>query len=281
MDIDRTTAKRIIGYAIGVIFIIVVIMDFINTITHFKDLNDLTEQYGLHDFMVTLAVFELVFDFGMFIASIFTLYTINTEDNDYDETPTSACLSISLLLTLLLHITTDMAVGYANWLSKKTYPSSSYTTPAESVVMIVLTVIAFLTLTFSVIYNSNLSLKKAVGGVGIISLLAVYFVSFSNISSETEAFAVVINVLLFVGIALTGVFLLIPGLVSHYKKRTPSTNTNSNTSTPNNSAVINASSQVNKEDASKKLKELKELLDSGIITQEEFEGKRKKYIDQL
>lgn len=281
MDIDGTTAKRIIGYAIGVIFIIVVIMDFINTISHFNDLNNLTEQYGLHDFMVTIAVFELVFDFGMFLASIFTLYKINKEDCDYDETPTSACLSISLLLTLLLHITTDMAVGYANWLSKKTYPPSSYTTPAESVIVIVLTIIAFLTLTFSVIYNSNLSLKKAVGGVGIISLLTVYFVSFSNISSETEAFAVVINVLLFVGIALTGVFLLIPGLISYYKKRTPSTNTNSNTSTPNNSAVINASSQVNKEDASKKLKELKELLDSGIITQEEFEGKRKKYIDQL
>ena len=288
------SVKKYIGYAVSVLFIIACLIDFIYTCTGFKDANQLTDTYGLRGFTITLLVMELIFTFVMIGIAVLVIYKIYSEVFDLDEAPTSVISALVLALALLLHITTDMAVGYGNWLANYVKGSLySYEAPASAVATIVLTVLAIIALFVAVVYNNNSTVKKVVGAIGVLCMIAVYIVVFCNLGDNPYPLTVVINVILFIGVILTGVFLFIPGYMrprrryysSSYRSNTQTSSSSQQTSASgsqtSSSSQQTTSQTTSSEDPVKKLKELKELLDSNIITQEEYEEKRKKYLDKI
>ena len=277
-------AKKIIGCITGILFVIASIIDFVFTCTSFKDVENVTTQYGLQGFMQTLLVFELIFSFVIFVVSIITVYKTATENFDFDEGPLSTLMGVNLVLAILLHVGADMAVGYENWLNNKIKTSNQYfyEVPASAVVVIVLTAIAILVLLVATFYNSNTTTKKILGGLGIICLLVIYIIAFCN---GGTAMATVINIFLFICLLLSGVFIFLPdNSIPARRTHTAYTSTTSSYSTVHPAPQPSSQPKETKdkdEDPIKKLKELKELLDSNIITQEEYEEKRKKYLDKI
>ena len=275
--------KKYLLYIISGLFIIAAIVDFVSTCTGFKELQNITEQYGLRSFTGSLLVLELVFVTMIVIAAVVTIYKTYQEIFDYDEVPTSSLMAINLILALLLHVVSDVTVGYENSIIIESgYSPLDYPAPAGLVAIIVLTVITVIALFVATIFPSKITLKKVCGGLGLISLIVVYIILFCT--AEAMSVAIIVNIILFICVLASGVCLFLPGYLAPTRRRyftsyTPTSTTQTSSQPATQQAPQQKDNQ--SDDPIKKLKELKELLDSNIITQEEYEEKRKKYLDKI
>lgn len=240
-------------FSLGVIFYI------INGVDGLTDLSEYSGDYFSAVRGVT--IFELVMAILILAMSIITMIFSFTPSFSKKR----ALNSIFGVVTMIsLEKIVSIISGYII-LKKYLYPYVSLS--ALSIVTVVFIIITLASMVFAL--TSSWFIKKTIVGIisgitGTVSFLIAMILVLVN-SSQSTGFST-----LYMIFTLIAVLIMIIGLIFSTLDDKPKSV--ANTSTP----IMEAS-----KDSAEELLKLKKLLDAGAISQEEYEEKRKKYVDSL
>lgn len=258
-------AKIVLGIAAS-LFSLGVIFYIINAVDGLTDLSEYSGDYI--NAVKSLTVFELVMAIIILGLGIVTAI-FSFAPSISKKRAVNSIIGVASLMSLEKMI--SIIAGY-NIIKKYVYPYAEL--DGVSIATIVFVIIALIFMIASLITNQFV--KKPIFGpifgiIGAISFLVVMILVFTN-SSESTGFTT-----LYLIFTLIAVLTMVAGLAFapfNDKKK------ESYESSSNPIKFMDYAPHSSKDSAEELLK-LKKLFDAGAITQEEYEEKRKKYVDSL
>lgn len=179
---------------------------------------------------------------------------------------------------------------FADLLTSIILMGATSTSPdALTIVGIVFEIIAFLLSIASVFYCASTDKGKDFGVAGFAASLIMFVIQIIVLATNAPSGSLAILKTVFLMLALVG-SLLGFGMLTYYNSNKPSVQQVSNPLPQQSEHREMEPTPVNKEepkvqsssdDPVAQLEKLKNLLDKGVITKEEYEEKRKKYVDML
>lgn len=258
-------SKILLGVAaslltIGIIFYLIDVIDAITDLSEYYEYGDYTDFYyairRLKIFQLLISIFILGFGIVSIVLSF--IPTMSKKRALSSMFSTVALISLEQLISFIFMIV----------IAKK-YIAPDATLNAVSIIRFVFIILTVLSI-FSALILNQFSKKQilgpAFGLAGSFSLIIVLILTLSN-GVTTTGFAILFEIF-----ALVALLTMLVGLVFAVLKDNEVVANSSVTSTP----VMEAS-----KDSAEELLKLKKLLDVGAISQEEYEEKRKKYVDSL
>ena len=154
--------------------------------------------------------------------------------------------------------------------------------PGSSIAKLVFLFIALLLLIIGLFMLRSYLYDSKGGGVlagASVSLLVVCIISFTVMNSDTDGITIASTIIFLLATILScAEYINSYGYDDYSYSSTNSTQYKYDASTD---TFIETKPSVSDNDASEQLRKLKKLFDDGIITAEEYEEKRKKYVDKL
>ena len=199
--------------------------------------------------------------------------------------------------TISANVLLDMGVQYIKDIAKAYWRSTfDIPIPGEVTACIALTCIAFVFFCASILVdvNDHPNIKKAIAIGGILFLFATEIISISDSSSLTTVQTICL-VFDMIGYVVFIPFIIVSDSLCYYSAKIHYSHSaqviedridDDYLSKPklNNSikpTPVISNNDKNNVNAQEELRKLKKLLDENIITKEEYEEKRKKYVDML
>lgn len=217
-------------------------------------------------------VFELIAAIIILIMGvIIIIMSLKMVDDKPLYVATGALLGILTLASII-----DFFVAYS--LLKKMLGDYA-SMPGASIAQLVFLFIALVLIIVGLFLNGSYMSDDKAGIVFIIAcvcLIICTIITFANMNSDTAGLTIASAIFLLFGLLLAG-FEYVNSYGSSgyaYKKTITDDSYDS-------SSYSSQSTNSNIDDPSEQLRKLKKLFDDGIITAEEYEEKRKKYIDKL
>ena len=182
--------------------------------------------------------------------------------------------NLSLITFALFSLRAIIDTFWAFGIIKNVYPYS-ISMPGMAIAKLVFLFIALLTLIIGIWLEGSFTNDDKANIFMIVALVAIFIcciLSFASMSSSTEGLTIVANVLLTISVVV-GIALYV---VSFIKEESPHKVTYKT-----GEIVYPLPKSSDSNDPVEQLRKLKELFDDGVITEEEYEEKRKKYVDRL
>lgn len=202
----------------------------------------------------------------------------------FDDKPLYAATGVLLGIFTLASII-DIFVAYS--LLKKMLGDYA-SMPGASIAQLIFLFIALVLIIAGLFLNGSYMSDDKAGIVFIIAcacLIICIIIAFANMDSNTAGLTIASTIFLLFGLLLAGFeYINSYGSSGYTNSSHASTGTTKSTMASfadNYDIPIEKASNTKEEDASTQLRKLKSLLDDGIITTEEYEEKRKKYVDKL
>lgn len=284
--------NKIIAIRVTLVFLLITsIFLLIDGIKAVDIINDYDPYYygSYYSSIKAIAVVELVF--AIFILLFGLIALIVSFASQSEKSPHNMLLFVILLAAIQKIVATFQAIGLVNEIS----PGADI--GATPILMLVFLILAALLVVIAMICVANDSFKAA-GGIGIVvALLFVVVMIISLATGEnSEAMAIIYMVLFILSMIIFGIASGIAvaegsyyrSVANYYHSAPKPVNS---ASTPTNvsgqsemsatSSKENSNHEQKGDDPAEALKKLKQLFDTGIITEEEYQEKRKKYIEKL
>lgn len=255
------------------LFFVVGIIELIGAI---KGLNQIGSG-DIFSFARGVLVFELISAIILLAASIISIAIIIMVDGDNPIYASSAAMLSLFTLSSII----DTFLSYA-LLKKMAGAYSDYISmPTVGVVKLVLLFIAILLFIVGFFLLKSYTTEDKACGVfaaGTGCLLVCCVLAFTTMDRNTDGFTITSTIFLLIG-CLLGIteFLNSYG----YSGRRLNTPNYHHSSSYNPHSYSNPTVNRGEKDSVDELRKLKELYDEGIITSEEYNEKRKKYVDKL
>lgn len=285
--------NKIIASVFTIFFLVTSILMLVDAAQGLGELQANRSSYTVEAYAAlnSIAVVELVFSIVCVISTIITfIICVAVEYDDYRIRWISATLFFGVLQKIIY---TFQAIDFI-----KKFLYSNYQPDGIIITIIVFAFLALACLLVSYFASYAADYNKLYGGVisssGLL-ILILYILSFSNTSSPSAVMIAYFIFMIFVSLSLLAYGLLVafnPDSYRRFSQRKTYSGSSYSNSTYN--SYNNQSQQTQniqqptpqplnneKKEAVEQLNSLKKLLDDGIITQEEYELKRKKYVDKL
>lgn len=217
-------------------------------------------------------VFELISAIIILIMGVIIIVmSLKMVDDKPLYAATGALLGILTLASII-----DFFVAYS--LLKKMLGDYA-SMPGASIAQLVFLFIALVLIIVGLFLNGSYMNDDKAGIVFIIAcacLIICSIITFANMNSDTAGLTIASAIFLLFGLLLAGFEYInsYGGSGYVYKKTVTHDSYDS-------SSYSSPSTNSNVDDPSEQLRKLKKLLDDGVITTEEYEEKRKKYVDKL
>ena len=258
-------SKIVLGVAAS-LFSLAVIFYIINAIDAIADLSEYSGSYV--EAARTLSIFQLIMEIIILAMGILAIVCCFAPSIS-KKRALNSIFGVAFLIPLEKMI--SVIAGF-NIIKKYAYPSAEL--DGTSIVIIVFIIITLILMVAALITNQvvkNPIFGPAFGIAGTISFLVVMILVFVN-SEQSTGFTT-----LYMIFTLIAVLTAIPGLIfAMLNDKKMAYSYHSVTPSP---AMENK--PLAQKDNAEELLKLKKLLDAGAITQEEYEEKRKKYVDCL
>ena len=286
--------NKLIAIRVTLVFLLItsifLLIDGIKAVDIINDYNP--SYYGIYySDLKAIAVVELVFAIFILIFGLIAL--IVSFASQSEKSPHNMLLFVILLAAIQKIVAVFQAISLVNSIS----PGADI--GATPVLMLVFLILAALLVVIAMFCVANDSFKGA-GGVGIVAALLFVVVMIISLATgdSGEAMAIIYSVLFIISMIIFGIasgiaaaegsYYYYRSVANHYHSAPKPVNS---ASTPTNvSGQSEMSTPLSKEnsnqeqkgdDPAEALKKLKQLFDTGVITEEEYQEKRKKYIDKL
>ena len=263
---NSKVSKIVLGVAAS-LFSLAVIFYVINAIDAIADLSEYSGSYV--EAARTLSIFQLIMDIIILAMGILAIVCCSAPSIS-KKSALNSIFVVGFLIPLEKLI--SVIAGY-NIIKKYAYPSAEL--DGTSIVIIVFIIITLILMVAALITNQvakNQIIGPAFGIGGTIGFLVVMILVFVN-SEQSTGFTT-----LYMIFTLVAVLTVIPGLIFAILKDKKKIAYSYHSLTPE-PAMENK--PLPQKDNAEELLKLKKLLDAGAITQEEYEEKRKKYVDSL
>ena len=253
---------HLIADIVGLLLVVTFILEMVGIISSLKDISG----YSGPTFEGTrgLLIFELVTVILIILSCLYVFVCKRYEKRIY------VAVGIPFaLISLRAIIDTFWAFG----IIKNVYPYS-ISMPGMAIAKLVFLFIALLTLIIGIWLEGSFTNDDKANIFMIVALVAIFIcciLSFASMNSSTEGLTIVANVLLTISVVV-GIALYV---ISFIKEEAP------HKATYKTGEIVYPLPSKDNNDPVEQLKKLKELFDSGVITAEEYEEKRKKYVDKL
>ena len=258
-------SKIVLGVAAS-LFSLAVIFYVINAIDAIADLSEYSGSYA--EAAKSLTVFQLIMEIIILAIGILAIVCCFAPSIS-KKRALNSIFGVAFLISLEKMI--SVIAGY-NIIKKYVYPSAEL--DSTSIVIIIFIIITLILMVAALITNQvvkNPILGPAFCIAGTISFLVVIILVFVN-SEQSTGFST-----LYMIFTLIAVLTAIPGIIFAML--------NDKKTAYSYHSVTPAPAMENKpfaqKDNAEELLKLKKLLDAGAITQEEYEEKRKKYVECL
>ena len=273
----------------SLLFIITFIFNIVSAIKALSDLSGTTLGGKLGEYMRSCLVFELIAGILLLILAIVTIILMARSASDK-----SLYVSTSITLGVLsIYSIIDTFLAYG--LLKKMY-GDYVSMPGGSIAKLILLFIAVILIAVSLFLQSSYVNDDKANIPMIMACVCLFIcciIAFGSMDSYTTGLIITTTVFLLLSVISAGYF-----FINSYgedprkarKRYSSSTYRPSSTSSYNNLynspstgrvSLAKSPSTTSDVDPVVKLRELKKLLDDGVISQDEYELKRKKYIDKL
>lgn len=254
------------------IFFIYSILSMVQSIRALSKLSDLPNVGGYVSFARGIAVFDLIVTIIILLVSVvlFVLALKRVADKALYATTGSLIGFYSL--------TSIIEVFLAYGLLKKMLGDYA-SMPGASIAQLIFLFIALIFAIAGLFTLKSLMNEDKAGIVFIIScvsLIVCLIINFANMNSSTEGLTIVTSIFLLFGFLSAGFEYINSYGSSGYRYKKPTTHYGYHPS-----SYSSPSSSSGNEDAAEELRKLKKLYDDGVITSEEYNEKRKKYVDKL
>lgn len=256
----------------AIIFFIYSILSMVQSGRALSSLSDLPNVGGYVSFARGIAVFDLIVTIIILLVSVvlFVLAIKRVADKALYATTGSLIGFYSL--------TSIIEVFLAYGLLKKMF-GDNISMPGASIAQLIFLFIALIFAIAGLFTLKSFMYEDKAGIVFIIScvsLIVCLIINFANMNSNTEGLTIVTSIFILIGLLSAGFEYINSYGSSGYKYKKPTTHYGYHPS-----SYSSPSSSSGNEDATEQLRKLKKLLDDGIITSQEYEEKRKKYVDKL
>lgn len=278
-------AKKIIRAVAFLIIIVLCFVQFIKEISNIKDINNVLESikyYLYYDEVKTLrsitnmakvmAIIDLV---GQIVASIVgvvgLIFTFKEE-----EIKSSRYFAGVFAETAFF----TFVINLYGIIKSKIILKEAYDIPTSAIIVIIIALIGVIL--FACSNGKEDKVKKNLFTASIVATIACFIVCLTEDHTEFLTYY-------YIFIAIAGVVGIITYYLPEYGTTTTTKGNNSSIPASNynpdnqvskpDPIIVETKPQVN--DASEQLIKLKNLYDNGVISKEEYEEKRKKYIDLL
>lgn len=252
------------------IFIVYSILVFVQSIKGLNALDSYSSEYA--SFARRAVVFELIVAIIILLLSGAVLVmSIRMVNDKALYAATGSLLGVFTLGSII-----DIFVAYS--LLKKLLGNRASMSGASIAQLVFL----FIALVFIVVglfvINSYINEDKAgvVFIIGCVCLVICSIISLASMDSYTSGLTITSNIFLLLGLLSAGYEYINSYGDSGYKPHKIVTH-----SSYNSYSYSDPSPSSSPSDASEQLRKLKKLFDDGVITAEEYEEKRKKYVDKL
>ena len=294
--------KKNVGVVVTILFVVIsAIFLLISSAESIDQINHITEYSYIYISLKTVAVVQLVFSIVILVFSLIAIIVAFAAIND------TAPFNLMLFVIVLIAVEKIATLFQAIELVKMVSPSAE--ADAETIISLVLLFLAVFLLFIGMICKAN-GKNTGAGGLGFVaSLFTIIVVILVLASSDSaEELSIVYLVILLLSLLINGIVSGV--LIYNYSNKAsseaqqteavaadggvqdePKENINNQEALPSDevqtvqeapkSQTTPKDSIENNEDPVESLVKLKKLLDNGIITQEEYEEKRKKYVDKL
>lgn len=262
-----TKTKYIIASVLSGAIAFSYIFYFINSIQGFVDLGSSGAQGGLVASTIVLSVISLLVAIAAFVILLVAVFKL-TARTHYGN-------PISLFLLGLVFVSLEKVINSVGVLIIFQSYFPGIDVDSKSVVAMAFLAVSLILFTVSAILGKGKS-KGAVGVVGFIASIFFLIPLFISLSSEGKALSLIYIVILLISfIGVFGYFVF--DAVSDFMSNDALSTTVVEPEAEENK-VESTYTNTNTEQA---LLRLKRLLDQGVISEEEYNEKRKKYVDSL
>jgi len=257
-----------------VIALAFVVYSILKIVQAIKVLNSFgTYTNDIISFAKGAVVFELIAAIIILIMGVIIIVmSLKMVDDKPLYAATGALLGILTLASII-----DFFVAYS--LLKKMLGDYA-SMPGASIAQLVFLFIALVLIIVGLFLNGSYMSDDKAGIVFIIAcvcLIICTIITFANMNSDTAGLTIASAIFLLFGLLLAGFeYINSYGSSSGYAYKKTVTHDSYDSSSYSSPSTNN-----NVDDPSEQLRKLKKLFDDGIITAEEYEEKRKKYIDKL
>ncbi len=263
------------GCLTALAFAVVSILQIISAI---KGLSDLGSGSGeIYYFAKGAIIFELLASIALLITCLVSIGIVFKDGTDkriyYSTTSILTLFTITSIIDTFLAYTLllKMAGPYADYISM---PG----TGVAKLIFLFIAVILFATGDFllrSIVHDDK---AGAVLATGSGCLVVCCIISFAAMDSNTGGLVIAATIFLLIG-CLLALAEFVNSYAGGYSTRTSVTHHTSSSYRPYSYTPV--SSNEDGDNAAEELRKLKKLYDDGVITAQEYEEKRKKYVDKL
>ena len=251
-----------------------VVYSILTIVQAIKALNSFgTYTNDIISFTKGVVVFELIV---AIIILIMGVVIISMSLRMVDDKPLYAATGVLLGIFTLAFII-DIFLAYS--LLKKILGDYA-SMPGASIAQLIFLFIALVLIIAGLFLNGSYMNDDKAGIVFILAcvcLIICTIITFANMDSNTAGLTIASTIFLLFGLLLAGYEYINSYGGSGYKPHKTVTHSSYNSYSYSNPSPSSSSPS----DASEPLRKLKKLFDDGIITAEEYEEKRKKYVDKL
>ena len=295
--------RKLFGATVFGITLVTFIMVFIASLISLNNISEAVKGYSmssaekeLYNLVLGMTIAGAAVAFTIAIITVVGIYKSFNDSKNNNSLLNLATISFGFF-TLLQHIKTALTISKCRALYRYTLlgVTYEYEPPAISIWLSILCALAVLIIGISLFvdFDSHKTAKKIICGLGMI--VSVVAEILSVISGESNnGFTITIVVFTFISMFVTFVYCVTDENTLGYSNSQSSVSKVTSNSeyrytqqqrpmpTKYESSVGSKETyKPNNVNPMEELRKLKSLFDDGIITKEEYEEKRKKYIDKL
>lgn len=261
----------------GLVALLLLVFGILELIGAIKGLNSIGSATGsIASYAKGAIIFELVLSIIIIVSTLISLtLAITTAEDKSLFCSTGVVLTIFTLGSII-----DTFVAYG--LIKKIMGNYA-TFPGISIAKLVFLFFTLVLLVIGLLMLGSYEFDSKGPGVlagASASLLIVCIISFIAMDSNTSGLTIAATIVFLLAILLSFAEYL-SSYSSSFSYSNSSSNSGKYTYNEDTDSFEEVDHSQNYDDASAQLRKLKSLLDDGIITTEEYEEKRKKYVDKL
>lgn len=292
--------RKNLGYALFIAFCVLFAVYFIYDLTQISDALNVEGS----NLPMILLIIDILACLIMISISAYGILRTNKED---ERKILICCVFLGMVYSFSNALGTIVTMAEM----QKIYDSAGIQVnwPSETIMVLIFLIFGFVALLFGAIlnYENNLKTKKGFAVTGLSCIFIALIITLANSDSSQTTFQVIMSIFQIILMICLGAYVLFINCFNnnidekikicsfcgsevqsdklycdkcgHKMEAVPTTVKSKNNNYSNKQKI--STSKLDQEEAEDSLRRLKQMLDEKIITEEEYNEKRKKYIDRL